>query len=306
LALTPTGVSLASIAGNGATHAFVYDGTMHDIDTGGVLSTSVGFGINASGQITGESVSDPNVDFHAFVYDGTMHDIGTLGGQTSSGRGINASGQITGNSTLMPNSSLLHAFLYDGTMHDIGTRGGTSSEGNGINDNGRITGSASTASGVVHASIYDGTMRDIGSLGGNFSEGFAINSSGQIVGDSNVTNNNSLYHAFVYDSLQGMRDLNSLIDPLLINQFMGWDLEAAYGINDRAQITGYGMFRGNPTAFLLTPVPEPSSIILVAIGVMGLLGYVSSARRRTGITNPCDEPRSLLIRSIRSGGRVGT
>ena len=286
-----TGVSDSFTAGNLAKHAFFYDGTMHDIDTGGLFGYSAGLGINASGQITGESASSWQPDRHAFFYDGAMHDIGTLGGQTSSGRGINASGQITGNSTLMPNSSLLHAFFYDGAMHDIGTLGGSSSEGNGINDRGQITGSSSTSAGLVHAFFYDGTMHDIGSLGGSRSEGFAINSSGQIVGDSTLASNDSLYQAFVYDNLHGMRDLNSLIDPLLINQFGGWGLETAYGINDRGQIAGSGVYRGNPTAFLLTPVPEPSSVILVALGVMGLLGYVSSARRRAGIASRCDEAR---------------
>jgi probable HAF family extracellular repeat protein len=274
-------------AQNQGIHAFYYDGTMHDIDKFGY---SAGLGINASGQITGVSFSNNSGPYaHAFFYDGTMHDIGTLGGQTSLGRGINASGQITGNSTLMPNSSLTHAFFYDGTMHDLGTLGGSSSEGDGINDSGQIAGSSGTASGATHAFFYDGAMHDLGTLGGSLSEGRAINSSGQIVGDSFIAGN-SLTHAFVYDETHGMQDLNSLIDPL-----SGWSLENAYGINDRGQITGTGIlttqFDSPHYAFVLTPVPEPSSIVLVALGVMGLLGYVSSARRHTGIASPCDEAR---------------
>jgi hypothetical protein len=45
-----------------------------------------------------------------------------------------------------------------------------------------------------------------------------------------------------------MLDLNGLIPPN-----SGWSLTAAYGINDRRQITGEGTFNGQTHGFLLTP-----------------------------------------------------
>jgi probable HAF family extracellular repeat protein len=58
---------------------------------------SYGYGINASGEITGTAGGD--MANHAFIYDGTMHDLGTLAagqstlaGPQSTGFGINANG----------------------------------------------------------------------------------------------------------------------------------------------------------------------------------------------------------------------
>jgi hypothetical protein len=52
-----------------------------------------------------------------------------------------------------------------------------------------------------------------------------------------------------------MSDLNSLIPS------SGWNLQIAYGINDSGQIAGSGVNpQGSSDAFLLTPIPGPTSI----------------------------------------------
>jgi probable HAF family extracellular repeat protein len=73
--------------------------------------TSKGYGINASGQVTGEAVTSGGV-FHAFVFTpgGGMTDLGTIGGGSSTGYAINASGQVTG--VAVTANGALHAFLY--------------------------------------------------------------------------------------------------------------------------------------------------------------------------------------------------
>jgi hypothetical protein len=60
-------------------------------------------------------------------------------------------------------------------------------------------------------------------------------------------------------------DLNTLITP-----GSGWELTIARGINDSGQIAGYGILHHDQHAFLLTPVPEPSSLSLLALGGMAL------------------------------------
>ena len=62
-----------------------------------------------------------------------------------------------------------------------------------------------------------------------------------------------------------MVDLNTLIDPL-----SGWELVTAWGINDAGQITGYGLIGGETHAFLLTPVPEPATLVLIGFGAAAL------------------------------------
>lgn len=59
-------------------------------------SSTVGYGINNAGQVTGFSQTAQG-ETHAFLYSkGQMTDLGTLGGNLSVGRGINDAGQITG------------------------------------------------------------------------------------------------------------------------------------------------------------------------------------------------------------------
>jgi probable HAF family extracellular repeat protein len=247
--------SAGSLSGN----TFLYDGTMHDLGSLGDGTTFGGRGINATGHVTGISL------FHAFLYDGTMHDLGTLGGTTSSGLDINDADQVTGEAQVLGDVAE-HAFVYDGTMHDIGTLGGTNSTGWAINAGGHVTGSSQVTGDVAyHAFLYDGTMHDIGTLGGSYAFGSGINASGTVVGSS-FTAGDLMSHAFVYSGASGMVDLNTLIHPL-----SGWELEAAFAINNVGQITGSGYFDGQYRAFLLTPAPEPATLSIVALSLLACL-----------------------------------
>lgn len=117
---------------------------------------SVGYGINNSGQVTGNSDTGANTPAHAFIYsDGKMQDLGTLGGGYSNGNAINNNGQVVGNSYKVTGAQA--AFLYSSnTMTDLNTildssgTGWNLTEARGINDWGQIVGTG-TINGQTHA-----------------------------------------------------------------------------------------------------------------------------------------------------------
>ncbi len=228
------------------------------------------YGINANGQVVGDATkADHSLD--AFLYsNGEMTDLGC-----GDGFGINASGQVTGDVQL--DNGNTHAFLYsNGTMISLGTLGGSLSYATGINANGQVVGGSTYTSDSLndHAFLYShGKMIDLGTLGGSVSLANGISSNGQVVGDADI--GGSIYHAFLYSN-GAMTDLNTLIDPA-----SGWMLSNATAINDSGQIVGEGINpQGQQHAFLLTPVPEPSTIVLLGIGAVSLPAYVWRRRRR--------------------------
>jgi probable HAF family extracellular repeat protein len=106
----------SSIAGNGASHAFLYSGgSMTDL---GALSQgwlSSALGINNSGEIVGESHLNGGTP-HAFLYaNGSMQDLNNLipagsGWDLEWASSINDRGQIVGWGTI---NGETHAFLLD-------------------------------------------------------------------------------------------------------------------------------------------------------------------------------------------------
>lgn len=82
-----------------------------------------------------------------------------------------------------------------------------------------------------------------------YGEIYAVNNSGLMVGIMwDADTDDATEHAFVYDPVNGVRDLNAQIDGS-----GGWLLTFARDINDAGQIVGGGEANGVKRAFVLTP-----------------------------------------------------
>jgi probable HAF family extracellular repeat protein len=112
-------------------------------------SQSIAYGINNSGQVTGNARVTGDLFLHAFrsTPNGqpvSLTDLGTLGGNNSEGLGINSFGIVVGDSETFPGSPH-HAFIYDTQMRDLNSlipagSGWILGAAWDINDAGQITG----------------------------------------------------------------------------------------------------------------------------------------------------------------------
>ncbi len=220
--------------------------------------------INNLGQIVGGDFTGNGRGF--LWHNGDAIEIHPSGAMSSWASGINNLGQVIGNFRL--SSSRTHAFLWeDGTVTDLGAPGGFNSQANGINDKSQIVGSYSILGGGYVGFLWeDGMMSDLPAVSGHdWSVPVDINHHGQIVGFSR---NSSAYRAVVWTD----GEIWKLNDLVLDGS--GWILESASGINDEGQIAGYGINpAGSRHAYLLTPVPEPAVIVLLAAGAVSVFAY---------------------------------
>lgn len=229
--------------------------------------------VNSSGQVAGMQ------NGQAFrTVGGQIQYLGTVaGGAWAAAYGINSAGEVAGYGETR-SGNMVGFVSSNGQLQQIGTLGGNSSYAMALNDAGKVVGHSARADGHLEAFLYsNGVMSGLGTLGGVASYAYGINQAGAVVGSSWVAGDATMA-AFLYANGQ-LRNLNDLIAPN-----SGWQLLAAYGINDLGQIVGTGLYNGEQFAVLLNPlapapvssfepaaaaapVPEPGTIGLLAAGI---------------------------------------
>jgi len=280
---------------DGPSRAFLYDGTMKDLETLPNWPMMGALGINDKGQVVGwafEPVLEPTPNCyvtHAFLYDGTVTDLNPLlGGGGSWASDINELGQIVGQTA---DSSSLQAFLYDwndGTMKNLGTLGRSSSCANAVNNRGQVVGYWGHLP-ETGAFLYDGTMKDLSLLlGGGTSYANDINDKGQVVG--RFTTSEGKPHAFLYDDGEVL-DLNDVLPPN-----SGWVLEDANSINEKGQIAGMGVHNGESTSFLISCNKTPPFEILAK-----LVAYVDLSVNQEIIIDGVESYKVSFVHSDNEG-----
>ena len=232
---------------------------------------SIGTDINNNTRATGVCIFDEPYG-HAFLWGQTagMEDIGTLGGDKSYGYAINDNGDIVGRSSV--DSGMLaddYAFLWarDDGMVNLGTLPtfDLGSCAYDINNSNKIIGE-SYSSIATHAFIWDNDngMQDIGTLLGH-SSAVAINDFGLVIGKSYDYDSPSI--GFIWSEADGMVS----ISDLLTFSYSGYNILDAYDINNHNQIVALAELDGEQYHVLLTPVPEPTSILFFLAGSMAFL-----------------------------------
>ena len=230
-------------------------GTLGSIGGYNFNFSSVGHGVNASGQVAGTSLATGatmGYTSHAFLSGpngGALKDLGA-GYSYSQASDINDSGEVTGDVSSDRVGSE-HAFLTGpngsgpsgNVLRDLGTLAGGSydqSFGLAVNATGQVTGysDAGTGGNNTHAFLSGpngGPLKDLGVLpGGIFSQGSTVNDSGQVAGYSDVPNNGTgsgnNIHAFLSGPNGGpLQDLGTL---------PGGHYSIALGVNKSGQVVG--------------------------------------------------------------------
>jgi len=216
----------------GEVHAFLWDGTLHDLGAAGPGDSSVALDVSETGVVAGSSGASA-----VYWEDGTLHVLPLPPGHGSANaRAVNDLGVIVGQSHISepPGFTTSHATVWDhGAIRLLPHLlpqfpGSHLSAATGINNRGQIVGySQVTPSGLLHAVLWEnGTVRDLGALPGDFfSYTDSINEDGLIAGYSSGDGGST---AVVWEN-------GELRVPRLFGRFPNSQAAAA---NERGQIAG--------------------------------------------------------------------
>ena len=293
-------------------------GTMYNLgglgSGGTVLGNGIPRAINDYGQVAGVALGSASTGT-AFLWTptspqgttGSMVDIGsqlTAAGFTNvQAENISSNGMVAGFGT-PPSGNTFDAFLWtpssangtSGTMLDLSaadpTDFGTESRAFGVNKFGMVVGSSGNG---ANAFLYDrGVYTNLNNLINpasgwtSLSYAMAINDANQITGWGVYNGNTEPFILTLFPgdaNFDGNVDINDLTivlanygktrDGLDQGEFTG---DGTVDINDLTIVlANYGKTDGASIA--VAPVPEPSTVLLAAFGLAGLLACVARKRR---------------------------
>ncbi|KQU80838.1 hypothetical protein ASE08_08530 [Rhizobacter sp. Root16D2] len=289
----------------GNPRAFVYraDGSIAPQALATPGTHSFGNGINNSGQVTGTYFTAEGTQraFATAAAGAAPVELGTLGGTNAVGNGINDAGKVVGASTvILGHEDSLYfgnarGFITNttngapyGVMAPIAIIGADptnpdhTSTAAGITEYGRIVGTTENyyytdAAAFIagpdgigrRLNVYDMGEFEMQGAWQLSSHGLAVNSSGQ-VGGSYYWTLNMMDHAFISGADgYGLVDVNTLSFNNLASSVRDWLFVNVTGINDLGQFVANG---DNGRAYLISPVPEPATVLLMLFG-LGVLAW---------------------------------
>lgn len=151
-----------------------------------------------------------------------------------------------------------------------------------VNEAGTVIGHAQFADGREQAARWDGdSLSWLAQLSPQATaRAFGISDAGLIVGQSKIWQDVAQGSFVSRATLWEGTAAHDLTD--LLSNGDGWTLSAAMGINASGQIVGQGLYQGKRVGFILSPVPEPSSLWMLGVGLVavGLAGRQQASRKR--------------------------
>ncbi|KGM39513.1 hypothetical protein JY96_04405 [Aquabacterium sp. NJ1] len=263
-ALTIEDLNNGNVAvGTADKQAFTWQGGQFQMLAGlnGANSQSAAHAVNEQGVVVGESGG------RAVVWRSGQAEA--LGGANSSATGVNEGGVIVGNDGLS-------AGVWNGVgqFRQLSGGDGGAAKAVDINDTMAVAG-AVLKNNTYWAARWDseGNLTVLNTPAGTTaSTANAINNNGSIVGQVSYGLLGSPVATLWEDG-----QVLSLKD-LLVNGG-NWTLQYAYDINDAGQIVGLGTVNGQQRSFLLSPVPEPSTLACLGLGLVCMAGVMQRGRR---------------------------
>jgi uncharacterized membrane protein len=209
-------------------------------------------GINDKGLIVGGAVMETGGHVIPILWTGGKPKaLPTLSGATYSvARTLNSRGQIIGNSGSGSNS---RAVLWEGKRLTelAGLPGYTATWAADIDETGSMIVGCVSIGQTGRAAVWINRVPYLlPDLGGSSSCANAVNRRGVVAGAATLPN--GAQRATLWRGEQ-LTDLNTLLDP-----GSGWDLRAAYDVNDAGWVVGYGSRNGTIRGFLLRPIAPPT------------------------------------------------
>jgi probable HAF family extracellular repeat protein len=232
--------------------------------------------INEYGQVVGASTSNVGYD-HAFFWSSGVQpeDLNTPNETVdTSANALNVDGIVVGRRGNNP-------FIWTGAtgMCELGSFGRYSSSAIDINDTGVVLIDCNAAFAYNEGYVWDEATgpRGIGCLPGEtnaYCKPLDLNNRGQVVGESN-------WQAFIWDATGGTHALPTIQGDLG---------STASCINDYGLVAGWSVdSTGNRHFVLWEPVPEPSSLLALGMGLACLIPW--RRRCRQGLSTSLCCPR---------------
>ena len=299
--------------GTNRQQAFVYDGNStyqigFKCDNGDfVEKNNIPIEITDSKFVLGNGLNKYRRYDNPFIYDINTQTFQQIGFRTDRnaygvGNDINENGQIVGVSKNHANENQAFVFDYQTQTLTELSLGGTKGEAFAINNIGQVVGESENALGQTQAFLFEGFDTEGNanivelSLGGDSGSALGINDVGDVYGwsytnidldgDGEIDNER---HAFFYtdgeiydltllieDETNGEFTINNpksdIIDlnnngQLLVNAYSTSDKYQAFLINDVRHVT-------------ITPIPEPSTYLLMILGLSMLMVTARSRRNK--------------------------